>query len=58
MGQHIGTCLGDLFSVKFIEDSEAMDISSETLQTQFEKIQKATNLSHVMQWGDISFADD
>lgn len=35
-----------------------MDISSETLQTQFEKIRQATNLSHVMQWGDVSFVDD
>ena len=58
MGKHIGTCLGDLFSVKFIEDSEAMDISVETLQSQFEKIRAATNLSHVMQWGDLSFTDD
>lgn len=54
-GQHIGTCLGDLFSCKFIEDAEGMDLSQETLQTQFEKIRALTTLSHVMQWGDVSF---
>lgn len=34
-GKHIGTCLGDLFSCKFVEDSESMDLTGETLQTQF-----------------------
>lgn len=54
-GKHIGTCLGDLFSCKFVEDSEEMDLTAETLQTQFEKIRALTSLSHVMQWGDLSF---
>lgn len=58
MGKHIGSCLGDLFSVKFIEDTEAMDIQTETLQSQFELIRLGTNLSHVMQWGDLSYTDD
>ena len=57
-GKHIGTCLGDLFSCKFVENSESMDLTKETLQTQFEKIKQLTSLSHVMQWGDLSFVSE
>ena len=34
-GQHIGSCLGDLFSVSFVEDTENNDITSYDLKTQF-----------------------
>ena len=37
-GKHIGSCLGDLFSCKFIEESESTDLRKETLQSQFEEI--------------------
>jgi legumain len=57
-GKHIGTCLGDLFSVSFIEDIDLNDISAETLQAQFEKVKKLTSLSVVMQWGDVSYTRD
>lgn len=57
-GKHIGSCLGDLFSCKFVEDSEGDDLTKETLQTQFEKIRALTTLSHVMQWGDVSFTSE
>lgn len=33
-GVHIGTCLGDLFSVNWMEDTEAHDPATETLFTQ------------------------
>ena len=33
-GQHMGTCLGDLFSVNWMEDTEAEDPYFETLFTQ------------------------
>lgn len=32
-GQHINSCLGDLFSVNWMEDAEAQDPSAETLDT-------------------------
>lgn len=32
-GVHMGTCLGDLFSVVWMEDSDANDIKSESLET-------------------------
>ena len=31
-GKHIGSCLGDLFSVAWMEDSEANDITKESLE--------------------------
>jgi len=57
-GKHIGGCLGDLFSVSFLEDTDANDIAIETLQTQFELVKKLTNLSVVNQWGDLSYVRD
>lgn len=57
-GKHVGSCLGDLFSVNFIEDVDANDITVETLQSQFEKVKKLTSLSVVMQWGDVTYTRD
>lgn len=57
-GKHIGSCLGDLFSVKWMEDTEANQPATETLQQQFEAVKKQTTKSHVMQWGDVSFVGD
>lgn len=54
-GKHIGSCLGDLFSVNFVEDTEKGNYD-ETLQQQFQVIQKLTDKSHVLQWGDLSFS--
>lgn len=57
-GKHIGSCLGDLFSVNFLEDSEDSDIFSETLEQQYQIIKEKTDKSHVLQWGDMSFKND
>jgi legumain len=57
-GKHIGSCLGDLFSISFIEDIDNSDISTETLDVQFGKVKARTNLSMVLQWGDTSFIRD
>lgn len=56
-GKHIGTCLGDLFSVNFIEDLETLDIETDTLQSQFERVHKLTSDSEVMQWGTKTYVD-
>jgi len=56
-GKHIGSCLGDLFSVNFVEDTEKGNYD-QTLANQFETIQTLTSKSHVMQWGDLSFQSD
>jgi len=57
-GKHIGSCLGDLFSVNFLEDIDKGTYNEESLQDQFKVVQKLTAQSHVMQWGDLSFVND
>ena len=44
----MNSCLGDLYSNIWMEDSDAADISSETLFDQFTTVQTETTLSHVM----------
>mmetsp|Transcript_68802 Transcript_68802/g.128386 ORF Transcript_68802/g.128386 Transcript_68802/m.128386 type:complete len:448 (+) Transcript_68802:75-1418(+) len=57
-GKHIGSCLGDLFSVNWMEDSDVEDATKETLDQQFKIVMKKTNKSHVMEWGDKTFVKD
>lgn len=57
-GKHINSCLGDLFSVNFLEDSEENNIFAETLEQQYQIIKQKTDKSHVLQWGDMSFKND
>jgi len=51
-------CLGDLFSTNWMEDSDKEELTTETLETQFEIVRKETNLSHVIQFGDLSIAKE
>lgn len=57
-GKNIGSCLGDLFSVNWMEDSDSMDTTQESLDTQFATVKKLTTKSAVMQWGDVTYTDD
>merc|ERR1712151_585957 len=57
-GKSINSCLGDLFSVSWMEDSDAVDITQESLKDQFGTVKTATSKSAVMQWGDLSFQSD
>jgi len=50
----LNTYVGDCFSVAWMEDSDAHDIQQETLQVQYLRVKAITNLSHVMQYGDLS----
>ena len=47
-----GTYLGDVYSVNWMEDSDAEDLKSETLEKQFSIVKQETNTSHVMEFGD------
>ncbi|KAL6215341.1 hypothetical protein ACLB2K_014772 [Fragaria x ananassa] len=53
------TCLGDLYSVAWMEDSDIHNLRSETLHQQYELVKSRTASdnspygSHVMQYGDI-----
>jgi legumain len=57
-GKSIGSCLGDLFSVSWMEDSDVTDLTQETLDAQFSTVHTKTSKSEVMQWGDLSFTSD
>jgi len=48
------TYLGDVYSVVWMEDSDAEKIDQESLYQQFLVTQKKTNTSHVMQYGDLA----
>jgi len=54
-GTHIGSCLGDLYSVNWMEDSDASDVSKETLGVQFATVKLETAQSHVMEFGQFDF---
>jgi len=56
-GKNINSCLGDLYSVSWMEDSD-LGTSHETLDAQTAAVTIATNKSHVQKFGDQTFADD
>ena len=55
-GKAIGSCLGDLYSINFLENLESVDPTKETLQEQYNIVKKLTTKSHVQQFGDLSIA--
>lgn len=57
-GKNIGSCLGDEFSVNWMENTMANAPSTYTLQEQFEAVKTATLGSNVMQWGDLTFTNE
>lgn len=54
-GTHIGSCLGDLFSIAWMEDTDASDTKTETIGQQVDKVTARTTKSHVTQFGTTSF---
>lgn len=61
-GKNIGSCLGDLFSTNWMEDTDsailAMATDSETLNDQYNTVKTKTTRSTVMKFGDFSFIDE
>lgn len=57
-GKQIPACLGDLFSVNWMQDSDHAQVSSETISTQLGRVKNLTNKSHVMYFGDTSFENE
>lgn len=51
-GKAIGTCLGDEFSVHWMEDADSTNANSETVKQQVDKVVSETKKSHVQQYGD------
>ncbi|XP_064622225.1 legumain-like [Lineus longissimus] len=52
------TYLGDVYSVKWMEDSDVENLKTETLERQFEIVRKEVNTSHCEQFGDMSIAKE
>ncbi|KAA8541518.1 hypothetical protein F0562_022670 [Nyssa sinensis] len=58
------TCLGDLYSVSWMEDSEKHDLRTETLEQQYKVVSRRTEIenldpgSHVMQYGNLRLSRD
>uniref|UniRef100_A0A7N0TMG9 Legumain prodomain domain-containing protein n=1 Tax=Kalanchoe fedtschenkoi TaxID=63787 RepID=A0A7N0TMG9_KALFE len=58
------TCLGDLYSVAWMEDSDVHNLRAETLHQQYELVKARTANdnyvygSHVMQYGDIGLSEE
>jgi len=57
-GVELNSCLGDLYSVNWMENLDVPGNINETLQQQYVIIQQETTLSHVMQYGDLSFTSE
>lgn len=47
-GKDIGSCLGDLFSINWMEDTDVATDETYNLQQQYEKVKALTTESHVM----------
>jgi legumain len=56
--QHINTCLGDLFSVNWMENTEANNMNTESLFSQFTQVAKETEKSEVMKFGTQNFTNE
>jgi len=56
-GKSVGSCLGDEYSVNWMEDTEAAE-HGKHLQKQFEDVRTRTKGSHVQQYGDLTWVED
>ncbi|KAL8101603.1 vacuolar-processing enzyme-like [Apium graveolens] len=62
--QEYETCLGDLYSVAWMEDSDIHNLRTETLRQQYQEVKKRTSNdnsgwgSHVMQYGDLKLSTE
>jgi legumain len=54
----LSTCLGDLFSVNWLEDSDKENLHTETLERQFELVKNKTDKSHVQKYGTLSITEE
>jgi legumain len=54
-GKEIKSCLGDLYSVNWMEDSDTASGEAERLGDQFIKVRGETNKSHPMEYGTQDF---
>ena len=53
-GIHIGTCLGEVWSCAWLEQDDVADLSTLTLQSQFDYAKMMTTTSTPLQFGNLS----
>jgi len=53
-GKNLNSCLGDLYSVNWMQNADSSNLQTETLEQQYTAVKKLTNKSHVMQYGATS----
>jgi len=56
-GKAINSCLGDLYSINWMENSDSAG-PTETLLQQFTIVKQLTTQSHVMQYGDLTWTSE
>uniref|UniRef100_A0A803NAK2 Uncharacterized protein n=1 Tax=Chenopodium quinoa TaxID=63459 RepID=A0A803NAK2_CHEQI len=57
--EYNNTCLGDLYSISWMEDSERKDPRNETLRQQFAVVKNRTSeMSHVSEYGDVHLSSN
>lgn len=54
----LNTCLGDLFSVNWMEDTESHNPMTETLMTQYTDVKKKTTKSPVCEFGNLDIQSE
>jgi len=54
----MGVCLGDEFSVRWMEDADTSNHASETLTQQYANDKQKVTKSHPQHFGDFSFGSD
>jgi len=57
-GKSLGVCLGDEFSVRFMENTDADKKLDETLKKQFSAVKAAVTKSHPQQFGTTAFLSE
>jgi len=57
-GKNVGSCLGDAFSVSWLEDTDWGNLDIETINDQYITVKLEVSRSSVLQWGDLSFYNE
>ena len=54
-GTNIGSCLGDLYSINWMENTDSADVTTETIAEQWNTVTQLTTRSPVQQFGTTAF---
>ena len=57
-GKELHTCLGDFFSIAWMENSDSHDTVTESLDMQYKRVRRRVYTSHLELFGDLSWDHD